>query len=246
MRLPANTSANRPAPGSLAVTWLGHSTFLMQSPKGVRLMFDPWLGNPSAPAQPRKIDKLDLLLVTHGHSDHSADAVSVARATGATVLAIYELAEWLEQQGLRNVIGMNIGGREHFKGLEVVMVQALHSSSVPVNGVRIYLGAPAGFIVRLESATTIYFAGDTGLFGDMKVIRERYAPTIAFLPIGDRYTMGPEDAAIAGEWLGVKRIVPMHYGTFPELTGTPAALREFCRPRGIDVAELKPGENVNL
>jgi L-ascorbate metabolism protein UlaG (beta-lactamase superfamily) len=126
------------------------------------------------------------------------------------------------------------------------MVQALHSSSAEENGQQLYLGVATGFIVRFESGTTIYFAGDTGLFGDLKMFRERYAPAIAFLPIGDRYTMGPEDAAIAGEWLGVKQIVPMHFGTFPELTGTPAQLRELCRPRGIEVVDLRPGEMTDL
>jgi L-ascorbate metabolism protein UlaG (beta-lactamase superfamily) len=247
MQLPSSSSSHDAAAARVAVTWLGHSTFVLQSPKGVRVMFDPWLtGNPSCPEKSKKVAALDLMLVTHGHSDHSGDAVSVGRATGATVLANFELAAWLERQGLRNVRGMNIGGRERLNGLEITMVQALHSSSVEENGSRLYLGVATGFILRLESGMTIYFAGDTGLFGDMKTFRERYAPSLAFLPIGDRYTMGPEDAAIAGEWLGVKQIVPMHFGTFPELTGTPAQLRELCRPRGIDVVDLRPGEITSL
>jgi L-ascorbate metabolism protein UlaG (beta-lactamase superfamily) len=247
MRLPSSATSRTNTAGILTATWLGHSTFLLQTPNGVRVMFDPWLtGNPSCPDNARKIAALDLMLVTHGHADHTSDAVSVGRATGATVLAVFELAAWLERQGLRNVRGMNIGGCERLNGLEITMVQALHSSSAEERGQQVYLGVAAGFIVRLESGTTIYFAGDTGLFGDMKMLRERYAPALAFLPIGDRYTMGPDDAAIAGEWLGVKRIVPMHYGTFPELTGTPARLRELCKPRGIEVVELRPGDQTNL
>ena len=121
------------------------------------------------------------------------------------------------------------------------MVPALHSSSAP-DGT--YLGPATGFVVRFDGGPTIYFAGDTGLFGDMRLIRDRFAPDVAFLPIGDRFTMGPEDAAIAARWLGVKAVVPMHYGTFPELTGTPEQLRTFAGPRGIDVLELRAGESL--
>jgi L-ascorbate metabolism protein UlaG (beta-lactamase superfamily) len=136
---------------------------------------------------------------------------------------------------------MNIGGRQKISGLEIAMVPALHSSSAP-DGT--YLGPATGFVVRFEDGPTIYFAGDTGLFSDMRLIRDRFTPDVAFLPIGDRFTMGPEDAALAAEWLGVKTIVPMHFGTFPELTGTPEALRKVAGPRGIDVLELRPGEVV--
>jgi len=246
MRLPSDSPGEAPA-GSIGVTWLGHATFLMKSPGGTRIMFDPWLtGNPSCPEKSKKVSGVDLMLITHGHGDHTGDAVAVARSSGATVLAAYELTGWLERQGVKNTRGMNIGGTERFKDLRVTQVQAFHSSSNEENGQQVYLGPATGFILRCDSGDTVYFAGDTGLFGDMKMLRERYAPSIAFLPIGDRFTMGPEDAAIAGEWLGVKRIVPMHYGTFPELTGTPAQLREFCRPRGIDVVELRPGEAAIL
>jgi L-ascorbate metabolism protein UlaG (beta-lactamase superfamily) len=250
MQLPSSTSANSAGPAAkdrLSITWLGHSTFLLRSPKGARLLLDPWLtSNPACPEKAKKVDGLDLILVTHGHVDHCGDAVSVGRATGAAVVASHELALWLGRQGLKNLRGMNIGGRQTLNGITVFMVQALHSSSAEHDGTVTYLGPATGFIVRFEDGVTIYFAGDTGLFGDMKMLGEHYAPSIAFLPIGDLYTMGPEDAALAGAWLGVKTIVPMHYGTFPALTGTLEQLRECCRPRGIDVVAPRAGETVTL
>jgi L-ascorbate metabolism protein UlaG (beta-lactamase superfamily) len=250
MRLPSDAGPGGSTRDRLSITWLGHATFLMRSPKGVRMMVDPWLtGNPSCPAAARRLDQLDgleILLITHGHVDHCGDAVAVGRATGATVVASPELSSWLERQGLKNLRPMNIGGRQILSGIEIAMVQAVHSSSVVDDGNIIYLGPATGFIVTFENGLTTYFAGDTGLFGDMRMLRERFAPAVAFLPIGDRFTMGPEDAAVAGEWLGVKQIVPMHYGTFPELTGTPEQLRVCCRPRGIDVLELRPGEQTAL
>lgn len=246
MRLPSTESERRDRSAGkrrLSITWLGHSTFLLQSPGGVRLLFDPWLGsNPACPPDKRRIDALHLVLITHGHSDHGEDAVAVGRATGATVVASPELAGWLEQKGLRNLKPMNIGGRLIVHGLAVTMVQAVHSSSAVEDGRVVYLGPATGYVVRFEDGQTIYFAGDTALFGDMRLIGDIHKPDTAFLPIGDRYTMGPEDAARACEWLGVRTVVPMHYGTFPELTGTPARLRELVEPRGIRVLELRPGE----
>ena len=229
----------------LSITWLGHATFIITTPGGKRIVTDPWLtDNPLCPPDQKRIVKADVILLSHGHSDHSGDIVSVSRATNAPIVAVYELALWLERKGLQNVHGMGIGGTISIAGLRVSMVPALHTSSVVEDDLTVYLGAATGFVVRLENGHTIYFAGDTALFGDMQLIREMYEPEIAFLPIGDHFTMGPESAATACRLLGVRQVVPMHYGTFPVLTGTPDRLKLLVEPLGIDVLVLKPGETA--
>ena len=227
----------------LSITWLGHSTFVLRSPGGTRIIMDPWVStNPSCPESAKKIGDLDVMLVTHGHFDHTADAVSIARNSGAQVVAPYELSVWFQQKGLENVVGMNPGGTLKTHGLSVTMVPAMHSSSIEEDGKLLYMGVATGYVIGFEDGLTAYFAGDTSVFSDMKLIGEMYRPSVAFLPIGDLFTMGPEQAAVAAEMLGVRQIVPMHYGTFPALTGTPARLRELVAPNAIDVLELKPGE----
>jgi L-ascorbate metabolism protein UlaG (beta-lactamase superfamily) len=229
----------------LAITWLGHSTFLLALPSGQRILTDPWLGNPRCPEQFLRVESLgpvDLVLVSHGHDDHSADVIPVARATGAAVVCIEELNQHFTARGLRNVLGMNIGGTQDVDGVRVTMTMAVHSGSARTSEAgALYLGGGSGFVVRAPETPTIYFAGDTGLFGDMRMIGEVYRPEIAFLPIGDRYTMGPDTAAIAAKWLGVRQVVPMHWGTFPVLTGTPSALRACLGSSNIEVLELIPG-----
>jgi len=230
---------------SFSFTWLGHATFLFQSPGGKRIVLDPWMtGNPSSPESAKKLGELDLILVTHGHSDHVGDAVPLARSSAAHVVAPYELSVWLQGKGLKNVTGMNPGGTLQLLGLSITMVPAIHSSSLQEDGKTLYLGVATGYVIKFENGLTVYFAGDTCVFGDMRLIAELYRPSIGFLPIGDLYTMGPEQAAKACELLGIKQVVPMHYGTFPALTGTPAKLRELVEPRGVQVLELKPGETA--
>jgi L-ascorbate metabolism protein UlaG (beta-lactamase superfamily) len=231
---------------SISITWLGHATFIITTPGGKRIVTDPWLeGNPKCPPDRKRIDAADLILVSHGHSDHTGDVVAVGRSTGAPILAVHELSLWLQKKGLQNVQGMGVGGTLSVAGLEVSMTAAIHSSSVVEEEEIVYLGNPAGFVVRMENQQAFYFAGDTALFGDMRLIGEMYAPDIAFLPIGDHYTMGPDAAARAARMLGVRQVVPMHYGTFPVLTGTPDRLKQLVEPHGIDVLVLQPGETAS-
>jgi L-ascorbate metabolism protein UlaG (beta-lactamase superfamily) len=226
----------------LSFTWLGHATFILRTPGGKRIIMDPWVStNPMCPESAKNVGALDLMLITHGHGDHSGDAVSIGRSSGAHVVAPFELAVWLQKKGLQHVTGMNPGGTLHMLGLSITMVPAVHSSSVEDGSDVVYTGIATGYVIKFEDGTTVYFAGDTSVFGDMRLIAEMYKPSIGFLPIGDLYTMGPEQAAKACELLGISHVVPMHYGTFPALTGTPAKLRELLGSR-TEVVELRPGE----
>ena len=230
----------------LAITWLGHSTFIITTPGGKRIVTDPWLEeNPVCPPDRKKIDSADVILLSHGHFDHTGDIINVARNTGATTVAVFELSQWLERKGVQNVVGMGIGGTAKVAGLEITMTPAIHTSSVVENDTTIYLGLAAGFVVKVEDGRSFYFAGDTAVFGDMRLIAELHAPEIAFLPIGDHYTMGPAAAALAARMLAVRQVVPMHYGTFPVLTGRPEDLKRLVEPYGIDVLTLTPGETAS-
>ncbi len=232
----------------LQLTWLGHGTFLFTTPGGVRGIIDPFLsGNPSCPdAFKEDVGPLDLILVTHGHNDHTGDLVRVAKASGATVVGAWEVVQWLGWQGVTNCEPMNIGGTIDVQGLRVTMTQAFHSGGfVTADRSIVYLGPPAGLMVRFEDGYTVYHAGDTCVFSDMRLLAEMYAPNLAILPIGDRFTMGPEQAAKAVEFLGVRHVVPTHFATFPLLTGTPEAFERLL-PEGVRVEHLTPGQAVNL
>jgi L-ascorbate metabolism protein UlaG (beta-lactamase superfamily) len=219
-------------------TWFGHSCVEVESVAGTRILFDPWFGNPRSPVGADSVERCDVLLVSHGHHDHlgsmpgqieQADALSIARRTSPTWPAIHELSLWLASLDLgADIVGMNKGGTIETSGVRVTMVHADHSAGDwdAASRTPIYLGEAVGFVVELENGTTIYHAGDTAVFGDMRIIAEGHRPDVVFLPIGGHYTMGPASAARAIELLGARTVVPLHYGTFPVLRGTPEQLRE--------------------
>jgi L-ascorbate metabolism protein UlaG (beta-lactamase superfamily) len=229
------------------LTWLGHSAFLLESPNGKIVLIDPWLDNPKAPAGTKDIPHVDLILISHGHSDHLGNAVAIAKRTHATVLAIYEVYLYLKSCGVENAQGMNKGGTINVDGIKVTMVDARHSSDIDADGALVPGGEAAGYIVEFENGMSIYHAGDTSLFMDMKLIGQIYKPDIVLLPIGDLYTMGPREAAKACEWLSPKHIIGMHYGTFPALTGTPAELKKYL-PLKLKkrMKELEVGKTIEL
>lgn len=230
------------------LTWLGHSAFHLLTPGGKHVLVDPWLeGNPMTPVGGPPLAQVDAILLTHAHGDHSGDVVRLAQKHRSTVVCIWEASLWLGRQGLENVLGMNKGGGAELLGLRVTMTNATHSSSFPVGAEYRYGGDPAGYVVRLENGTVIYFAGDTGPTMDMQIVGDLYAPDVAVLPIGDLYTMGPREAAYAAKLVRPKWIVPCHWGTFPALTGTPEALREELARQGVaaEVVAPRPGEPVS-
>lgn len=229
----------------MTLQWLGHATIYLETSKGTSILIDPWMeSNPAHPKSWKAPDTIDLVLCTHGHSDHIGDALAVEKRYHPTFVAIHELAGWLTSKGIQKAVGMNIGGTYRFKDVSVSMVEARHSSAIEDNGAMIYAGFPAGFVIHADGEPVLYHAGDTSLFSDMKLIRELYAPEIACLPMGDHYTMGPQAAALAAEYLGVKCVVPIHFGTFPALTGTPAELRKYLEGKKIEIVELSSGQKM--
>jgi len=226
------------------LTWLGHAAFRVDTPGGKRVYVDPFLtGNPRCPESERAPESCDLIVLTHGHGDHVGDTVAIHQRFECPVVAQVELRGWLTAHGVADDGGansINKGGTCSVAGVKLTLTTANHSSSTPDGS---YGGEPCGFVLEIEDGFKFYFAGDTNVFGDMSLIGRIYAPDVAVLPIGDHYTMGPREASVAVELLGVTRVVPSHYGTFGLLTGTPESLRELV-PTGVEILAPEPGETI--
>ena len=230
------------------LTWLGHGTFRFDSPGGKRIYVDPWVTNPKIPDSEKVPERIDVIAITHGHDDHVGNTFDLAKKHDCTVVAPVELADWLvwmkkavPEDKIRDP---NKGGTVDLDGVKVTLTHAQHSSSTIDEDHMVYLGEPVGLVFEVENGTKLYFAGDTNVFASMQLIGRIYEPDVAILPIGDHYTMGPREAAVALELLGVKRCVPCHYGTFPLLTGTPEQLHELAPD--VELLTPEPGETVTV
>lgn len=228
------------------LTWLGHSTFRLRTPGGKTILIDPWvMGNPMCPDGDKQVRSVDALLCTHGHFDHIGDAVAIAKQHNPVVVGIYELCLWMQKKGVKQIAPMNKGGSQSVAELRITMVHALHSCGIQEeDGSIVYGGEACGYIIETEKGLKIYHAGDTAVFGDMEIIHDLYAPEIAMLPIGDLFTMSPREAAYACQLLRPKYVIPMHFGTFPPLTGTAKELKKDLANLAVEVVEMKPGETI--
>jgi L-ascorbate metabolism protein UlaG (beta-lactamase superfamily) len=231
-----------------ALTWLGHSTFRLVTRGSRTVLVDPWVeGNPACPKDQRAFERIDVIAITHGHGDHMADAVMLAKKYKPAIVSNYEIHLFLQKKGVAGTSPMNKGGTQEVAGLRFTMVHAIHSSGIEDGGQVVYGGEPCGYVITLEDGTRIYHAGDTAVHAEMALVAELYAPEIAILPIGDLFTMSPREAAVAARMLQPKWIVPCHWGTFPALTGTPEMLREELQRLGVaaEVVALRPGETLS-
>jgi L-ascorbate metabolism protein UlaG (beta-lactamase superfamily) len=226
----------------MKITWFGHSAFLIQGRN--KVLVDPFLtGNPMAPITADRVD-CDIVCVTHGHGDHLGDAASIAKRTGATVASILELSNYLAKGGV-NAVGFNIGGTTRILETNITLTPAIHSSSVAEGGDEMMMASPTGMII--DTGKPVYHAGDTCLFSDMKLIGDIYRPHVAMLPIGDFYTMGPAQAAVAVKLIRPKIAIPMHYGTFPAIRQDPKIFESLTKKQSkAKVVILKPGESLEV
>ena len=225
------------------LTWLGHATFRVLTPEGKTIYIDPWIGgNPMCPESEKKVKNADVMLCTHGHGDHIGDAVEVGKKFNPIAVGMPELCGWLQKKGVKQASGMNKGGTQTIADVKITMVHADHSCGIQDGDEMVYGGEACGYVVEFSNGTKFYHAGDTNVFGDMAIIRDLYAPKVVMLPIGDHYTMSPREAAYAVKLLQPETVIPMHYGTFPQLTGTPSQLQKLVPD--VEVFEMKPGQTI--
>jgi L-ascorbate metabolism protein UlaG (beta-lactamase superfamily) len=225
----------------VSMTWLGHASLRVDSPNGKRIYVDPWLDNPKCPDAEKSPERIDVIALTHGHSDHVGSVVELSKQFSPEIVAMIELKGWLGEQGasVGEMPGSNKGGTVEVDGITFTLVNAFHSSGADDGS---YTGEAAGLVIGFENGTTVYVAGDTCVFGDMQLIGRIYNPEVAVLPIGGHFTMDPREAGVALELLGNPRCIPYHYGTFPLLKGTPDELRQHAE--GAEIIELQPGETT--
>jgi L-ascorbate metabolism protein UlaG (beta-lactamase superfamily) len=228
------------------ITWLGHATFHIETRSGKSIVIDPWvMNNPACPEDKKNFAQLDLMLCTHGHGDHIGDAVELAKKHDPKIVGIFELCMWLKSKGAQQVQPMNKGGSQTVEGIRVTMVHADHSCGIADGDKIVYGGEACGYVIELDGGLKIYHAGDTNVFGDMHIIKELYAPEIAMIPIGDLYTMSPREAGYACKLLKPRYVIPMHFDTFPALTGRPPQLEKLLEGTGIEVVPMQHGQTLS-
>jgi len=230
----------------ISITYFGHSTFMVKSVEGKSIIIDPWINNPVCPESLHNIDSIDIMAITHGHFDHIADAISLAKEHGPTIVSNWEICGWLGTKGVENCSQMNKGGSQTVEGIKFTMVHAQHSSGIDdEDGKVVYGGEPGGFVIEFENGFKLYHAGDTNIFSDLQLIAEIYKPELVMLPIGDLFTMSPLEASYACKFLKPKYVIPIHYGTFPALTGTPEELISLTSDiSGMEIIVMKPGDTL--
>ena len=235
--------------GGARITYLGHSTFRFMTPGGEQIIIDPFLtDNPQTPEELKRVGELDTILITHGHFDHFSDVLPLQGQTGATTVSNFEIFAYLQNQGIENAVPVQKGGTVQVGGIKVTATHAFHSSSIALDdGSLMYGGEPLGYVIEFEGGFKVYHAGDTAVFGDMRLIGELYNPDVALLPIGDQLVMSPYEAAHAARLLGVNHVVPIHYGTFPFVPGTAEEFQEHTDKLvpDLNVHVMKPGDELS-